>query len=367
MMTALMLTREGVIGSWQPPEVTAEHMFDGGDLGHLSGPPQTSVIDYELMAPVFIDIVPSDAQNAHGVAYLCHSDALHPGPLVELMRLAAPSPAVFARQLDHLDRYVDLRADRMEEIDVQLTDLTSFFAALAHLHPARNKATLTFIQAALRFCATVQFRIKHGFGCARPSSLSPQVMPMIQTPAHGTLPSGHATEALFLATLFKAMARELSLGIAGDRGAWLSQFDSQCDRLAVRIAASRTVAGVHFPVDSAAGAVLGDTLARYVLARVQVPAPTATANATGGETGAATGAAIAWSRLDADMEAFGAADYTVDTMTALRTGSAINGETVTSLRTEALSLRYSAQLDWLWQSCVKELRRGAVGQPGQES
>ena len=354
MMTAMMLTREGVIGSWQPPEVTVPHSFDGGDLCHLSGPPLTYVIDYELMAPIFIDIEPSDAEGAHGVAHLCHSDALHDSPLVELMRLAAPGPDVFAQQLEYLDHYADLRADRMEEIDVQLTDLTSFFAALAHMHPARNKATLTFIQAALRFCAMVQFRIKHGFGCARPSSLSPQVMPMIQTPAHGTLPSGHATEAMFLATLFKAMAEELSLGIIGDRDAWLSQFRAQCDRLAVRIAASRTMAGVHFPVDSAAGAVLGDTLARYVLARVKTPAP---------QSGVAPDPVV-WRKLDANMQAFGAADYTVDTMAALRDGGAINGQTVTTLSTEQLSLRYSPQLEWLWQSCVKELRRGA---PEQEA
>ncbi|KUP92934.1 phosphatase PAP2 family protein [Tritonibacter horizontis] len=356
MMTALMLAREGITGSWQPPEVTARSVIDSPDLGHLSGPPQTAVIDYELMAPLFIDfeqVVPEDGP-LRGVAYLCHSDALHPGPLVELMRLAAPGPDVFAQQLDYLHHYADLRADRMEEIDVQLTDLTSFFAALAHIHPARNKATLAFIQAALRFCAMVQFRIKHGFGCPRPSCLSPQIQPMIQTPAHGSLPSGHATEAIFLATLFKALAEELSQGLEGERAAWLQQFNTQCDRLAVRIAASRTVAGVHFPVDSAAGAVLGDTLARYVLARVKAPAP--------GDPAAET--PVPWRKLDADMSAFGAADYTVDTMASLRDGGAINGQTVTTVTTGELPLRYSPQLNWLWSACRAELRRGA---PEQES
>jgi hypothetical protein len=41
----------------------------------------------------------------------------------------------------------------------------------------------------------------------------------------------------------------------------------QLMRLASRIAVNRTVAGVHFPVDSAAGALLGLTLGNYLVSR----------------------------------------------------------------------------------------------------
>lgn len=46
-------------------------------------------------------------------------------------------------------------------------------------------------------------------------------------------------------------------------------------RQAARIAINRTVAGVHYPMDSRAGQVLGTSLAEYVVARCGDPALTA--------------------------------------------------------------------------------------------
>ncbi len=51
------------------------------------------------------------------------------------------------------------------------------------------------------------------------------------------------------------------------------QWLEQLLRLASRIAVNRTIAGVHFPVDSAAGAVLGLTLGAYFVARCEDPSP----------------------------------------------------------------------------------------------
>jgi hypothetical protein len=75
--------------------------------------------------------------------------------------------------------------------------------------------------------------------------------PLVATPGHDSWPSGHSTESF-------AVARVLAT-LCPDAGPQLRAH-------AARIAQNREVAGVHFPTDSAAGAVLGDTLARFVIA-----------------------------------------------------------------------------------------------------
>jgi hypothetical protein len=79
---------------------------------------------------------------------------------------------------------------------------------------------------------------------------------MILTPGHGSLPSGHATEAFMTARVLEAL-----LAPAGD-----SLLHDQLMRQAARIAINRQIAGVHFPVDSAAGQVLGLALGDYFVA-----------------------------------------------------------------------------------------------------
>lgn len=70
---------------------------------------------------------------------------------------------------------------------------------------------------------------------------------MIQIPDHSTYPSGHAMEAFAIATVLHC----LSTGNGPRHGV---KEQALPFRLAHRIAVNRTVAGVHFPVDSLAGA-----------------------------------------------------------------------------------------------------------------
>jgi hypothetical protein len=97
--------------------------------------------------------------------------------------------------------------------------------------------------------------------------LGATVMPMIPTPAHGTFPSGHAAEAFATATVLAGLVEALAAKPKAKRA---YPDPLRIRRLlykqAERIAVNRTVAGVHFPIDSWAGAALGEAVGEVILA-----------------------------------------------------------------------------------------------------
>ena len=119
--------------------------------------------------------------------------------------------------------------------------------------------------------------MKHFCTVPRPIDLTPKVQPVIQPPGHSSYPSGHATEAFCFAVMLAALRRKTTKGAEGSFADWLmgqlakpaadqGAADTAEDwlillfRLATRIAENRTIAGVHYPVDSAHGAILGLSL-----------------------------------------------------------------------------------------------------------
>ncbi|UUX50824.1 phosphatase PAP2 family protein [Nisaea acidiphila] len=199
----------------------------------------------------------------------------------QLVKLERPSVNTFLNcQLEYVHNYADLRRDRAAEILSQVDGFLEFFAGIGFLHPERTRWTLELLGALLSACFAIEMRIKHSLACRRPVELSAQINPMLQTPGHGTFPSGHATEAFMvayvLAELTKAMDEQLSKQIAETDGEeeeasfrpkriWRQQLLRQ----AARISVNRVIAGVHYPVDSAAGQVLGKRIADYFLLRAR--------------------------------------------------------------------------------------------------
>jgi hypothetical protein len=172
-----------------------------------------------------------------------------------LIRLSRPTEKIFSEQLNLVANYSELRKDRSSEILSQMVPQTPYWGSVIGLQAHRHKWTLELISLSLSLASHVEMRFKHAFACLRPVELSPQIQPMIPTPGHASWPSGHATEAYMVSSVLQALLPH------GGR------CKEQLDRQAARIAVNRTVAGLHYPVDSAAGRLLGSGLADFFVAR----------------------------------------------------------------------------------------------------
>lgn len=243
------------------------------------------------------------------------SVALHDG--TEIARLDRPGGQTFAKQLNYLEYYADQRIERTAEILSQLTDLITPFGAVLPLHPGRHRWTYELIQTALEAVSLVEMQCKHLLACRRPNEMSAQVHPMIQTPGHGALPSGHATEAFLVATILRNLAN------TAQHQPYLAE--QQLLRQAARIAQNRTAAGVHFPVDSAAGATLGVSLGGYIL-----------------EMAGSADHAHGW---HCASDAFGGADFTYETAAGIFGPDPLDVEdpSVNATVTYATPIAYSLQ------------------------
>jgi hypothetical protein len=173
----------------------------------------------------------------------------------QLVRLSRPTSEIFRKQLDLVSNYAELRSDRGPEVLAQMVPQVPFWASIVGLQAHRHSWTMQLIWLALGMTSDLEMRFKHAFACPRPVELSPQIQPMIATPGHAAWPSGHATEAYMVSTVLQALV---------PNGA---QYKEQLERQAARIAVNRTVAGLHYPVDSAAGRLLGTSLAEFFIAR----------------------------------------------------------------------------------------------------
>ena len=177
-----------------------------------------------------------------------------------LLRLTRPSEEIFKKQLDLVSNYSELRADRGSEILAQAApSQVGFWAPIIGMQPHMHRWTQELVALGLSMTVSVEMRMKHMFAVPRPVSLSPQIQPMIPTPGHGSWPSGHSTECFMVARLLQTL-----LEAANGTGA---RYEAQLQRFAARAAVNRTVAGLHYPVDSAVGRLLGTALAEFFIAR----------------------------------------------------------------------------------------------------
>jgi hypothetical protein len=153
--------------------------------------------------------------------------------------------------------------DRLSEITSQVVPPFAFWCSVLPLQPERMPRTIDLIELTLALCGLVEQRFKHALAVPRPQYFNPAVVPAILTPGHGSLPSGHATEAFAVSTIL----HRLIAPRAGEAANGCPELSGMLLALAARIANNRMIAGLHTPIDTSAGRLLGTVLADYLAAR----------------------------------------------------------------------------------------------------
>lgn len=234
-----------------PRGVTGDLLPNPGDLltpQHHDAHVRATLYEFDLLSALAFE---ADDNDTATLTYRAPG-----GEPVPLMRITRPPLQVFQAQVQRVESLAQLRQERMAEILGEIGPQYALWTAVADLSPQRTPRTLELIDCGLRLCSSVVQRFKHQFVCPRPIEYSALVQPVIQTPGHRSFPSGHSTQAFFVARLLKLLADARCSAV----------MEEQLQAQAARIAQNREVAGVHFPVDSMAGCLLGDTLAWHLAA-----------------------------------------------------------------------------------------------------
>ena len=157
--------------------------------------------------------------------------------------------------------YMDQRGDRVAEIVAQTGGVTEFFAPIIAVPASRSQHLIELLMLTQHLAGLCSMPAKHALACRRPDELDSRLVPLIPTPSHGRLPSGHATPAAAVSSVLMAL-----LDAAGTGLSHLEQRKRMVLATGHRVAVNRTVAGVHYPIDSAAGFMIGLNVGRIIAA-----------------------------------------------------------------------------------------------------
>jgi acid phosphatase (class A) len=159
--------------------------------------------------------------------------------------LNAQLAAMLNRAPDRDDRFAEI----IHQHDAE--GAISYFLGMLMIDPARHPKTYLLIRVARRIGELVTMTLKNqpdpaqpGYMVPRPSQICPAIVPMIDPPVTPSFPAGHALEATSIALCLKQ---------AWAQGAGNAIRISLLDYLAVRLGENRVIAGLHFPLDIAAG------------------------------------------------------------------------------------------------------------------
>lgn len=238
---ARSMIHDALTGYWDPP--TGNNVFDWDpdpeDLDYLPYDRRIEVMLSPILARFAIE------HDATSVTLKCDG--------TKICTIDRPTLPTLNTQMKWLRAYSDLREDRATEILIQSEEILSPFSAVRPIDLPKRRVTMEMLTLTHEVAILLVQQVKHLCRAPRPVEFSDRVMPMLDTPPHSTYPSGHSTESFAIATALSLLEYDETpaQSIAADRPMM---------HVAQRIAVNRTVAGLHYPVDSAAGSALGSAI-----------------------------------------------------------------------------------------------------------
>jgi membrane-associated phospholipid phosphatase len=269
MVEALILSREGTITVPEPQPTYYEPGLppidtDLKQLERWEPWVRAYIAVGEMMQGLVLQ--PSGTNAFQVLSYKVTPATSPPTPSL-IAEIQRPVKATFEQQIPLVLSWAELRDERAVEILAQIDPQYAFWSSIVYMHTDRTRRTLELINMVLQFCVYVEMRFKHALGCWRPVEYNAQVQPMITTPGHGSFPMGHATQAYAVAYVLKSLLNLFPDPTATPAYPGVPTIVDQLDRLVARITTNRVIAGVHFPVDSMAGRMLGTALGEYFVGR----------------------------------------------------------------------------------------------------
>jgi hypothetical protein len=316
---------------------------------------RAAVLQFEALSGMALKL---DGTGRNVAALEVHGVTPGGSPPLRLATMSRPERDVLEHQADleaaePLKRLMPKSDDfasraRLTEITAQVVPPFAFWCAALPIHPDRMPRTVELMQVMLSLCFHAGQRFKHALAVPRPQYFNPKVFPAILTPSHASLPSGHAAEAYAVSNLLYWLLAGPAAGAPRARPyADHASLRTLLTSLAARIADNRFVAGLHTPIDTSAGRMLGTVLAEYLVARC-----TGEMQPRAGDF---PGAKLV--RKDAQSLRLGDHDVTGNMPNTVEPDVEQGGEWtdgVCTLRLADVSIEKSAALAWLWDAARRE-------------
>jgi hypothetical protein len=169
--------------------------------------------------------------------------------------LDKPSPNMRLAELGDVKQAAFQRKDQLLELLAQAGSAPRFLQAPIAMAADQQPFTFEVMQVIALVVTAAIHPIKHQFRIGRPVAMDAKLIPVIETPPHFSFPSGHATFSYAVAEFLPALLSGRSASNARDSLLGVAEL----------IADNRVVAGVHFPMDSMAGEVMGRGLGAWLI------------------------------------------------------------------------------------------------------